>query len=202
MNFNEIDSAYKKAIEDAEKEFLEKIKKDGFKALKEAEAEYKSKIKAAREDYYRAVQEFLNKEKSSIKESAERQKLSITRKNAEEISSLKVEPLNLELGFFQRLQLRTDFLIFKLKLNWRKELQERIPEEVLYILTLLRVKLSRQYFIFKTLSIQLLEAAEHRTKKAFFFLEHLFKESIKKANSMIQGIISKILKEDKEKQKA
>ncbi len=121
----EIENFYEKAIEGADKEFLEKTKIS--KDKKQTEKEYKEKIKSIRDQYGKKYQKYIkfqkNKKEKKPKPKKEKHKL------------FKVKGLNLQETKREKLKKRYSLFKFRLHIK-RKNFMRKITPRFLIILGL------------------------------------------------------------------
>ncbi len=188
MDLDEIEDVYKRELEDAEKDFLQATaeKKDA----NGAEEKYRSRIRAAREKYYKTIKIYLEKEKSSREKKGKKEK-------TEENKQFKVEPGKFELSWWEKQKIKWGLIFFKAHFKTRNKARKNTPRAVSYEYYSLRLSLRK---FFGTIA----DATDRMVSTIVAVSQHLFeivKDFLKKFLKYLGGIPGKIADRFKKKGK-
>ncbi len=192
MDLEEIENAYKKEIEEAEKEFLAGIKNK--KDISEVERDYRNKLKISREKYYRSVSEILKKMpdlKSHKKQD----------KKEEKIKPLNIRPGNFELSIFHKIRFKIIPVLFRLKLRIKRMIREKTPYRISYNYIKIKIRAKKAFLKTKNSSEQLKEKLRALEQRGINSVKNLAKNIKNKTKKIIGRIISGIQKIKSKKEK-
>lgn len=181
MDLEEIEEVYRRELEEIEKEFLKAIADK--KNAKGAENTYKSKIKAARDRYYKLINDNLEKEKKNYGRKGRK-------KEGFDVKPFKVEPGNFELSWWQKKKLEWNLWFFKKHFHTRNKVREKTPKFVSYHYYKWRLLLKRFYGNVR-------EGLSRAYSGLVSMLQHNYgrlKDLVKKILKYLSGVPEKVVK--------
>lgn len=179
MELEEIESNYKKELEDAEKELLEGAKNNV--RIADLEKAYREKSRIAREKYYKLI----SKEISASKKTSSKKVL----KKEDTVKKFDVDSRSFDIGFFKRMQLRLGLFLFKLRFKTRNSLREKTPRSFSYNYLKFKIKTKRGLGKVKGLFLNLIVSTKDSLVEAFQGM----KEVAKKIYEFIAGLPGKVI---------
>ncbi len=179
MELEEIESNYKKELENAERELLEGAKNNT--GVAELEKAYREKSRTAREKYYKLI----SKEINSRKKISSKKVL----KKEDVVKKFEVDSRSFDIGFFKRTQLKLGLFLFKLKFKTRNSLKEKTPRSFSYNYLKFKMKTKRGLGTVKNLFLNLTESTKDSLVGAFQGM----KDVAKKIYDFLVGLPEKVI---------
>lgn len=182
MGFEEIEDIYKRDRESAEKEFLEGIKKNG--KLKEFEEIYRSKLRSAREKYYKLISDELKRKKAPEKK----------KKKKEKPERFRLKPGSFELGFFQKLKFKLSLVSFRFWFRLRNFVKKETPFFISYNFLKVRRQIKRFFLGLIDLFSRFVGKIEDYFRLLFETVKNFLVSFYKKMEGFILGLVRKIFR--------
>jgi len=173
----EIEAFYEKEMENADREFLNNIKRT--KNKKDSENLYKENIKSIRKEYERKYERYLKDQKNAILK--ERRK--VPKNNEEKTAAFRAEGIDLKLTKKERLELRYDLFKFRFKIKIKNFLNKITPRFLLILYLKTRMISKRSY-----------SSTREAIEKTFTKIKEAIISGLKKTGEKIKQVYSKIKK--------